>query len=123
CRNLSCIGRAAVTLLDQESDIYEGYMRQCEDPRFARYMLYESIEEQDAMVRAEVDSLIAEGFAKKDIVLLSFCGEERSAAARLRANGQKIVPAGRAGQNDVTFSTINAFKGMERRAVIITDVD
>lgn len=123
CRNLSCIGRAAVTLLDQESDVYEGYMRQCEDPRFARYMLYESIDEQDAMVRAEVNALIAEGFAKKDIVLLSFCSEERSAAARLRADGQKIAPAGRASQNDVAFSTINAFKGMERRAVIITDVD
>jgi hypothetical protein len=123
CRNLSCIGKAAVTLLDEESNVYEGYMRHSEDPRFMRYIRYESIEEQENIVRAEIDSLIAEGFAKKDIVLLSFCSEEKSVATRLRAKGQRLAPAGRASQNDIAFATINAFKGMERRAVIITDID
>jgi hypothetical protein len=123
CRNLSCIGKAAVTLLDEESDVYEGYMRPCEDPRYVRYLLYDRIEDQDAIVLAEIEGLIAEGLPKKDIVLLSFCGEDRSVAARLKAKGHRVAPAGRAGQGEIAFATINAFKGMERRAVIITDID
>lgn len=123
CRNLSCIGKTAVTLLDQDGEVYEGYMRQCDEPRFARHVRYGSPEEQDAIVLAEIESLLAEGFGRKDIVLLSFCGDERSVATRMRAAGHRFTPAGRASRNDIAYATINSFKGLERRVVIITDVD
>lgn len=123
CRNLSLIGKTAEYLLGTDSAIYDGYLRTGEDPVCRKYLPYAGADDQARVIRQEIAALRAEGFRPDDIILLSFCAEERSIGCRLQAAGQNFGPVTRLKPGSVGYANINAFKGMERKAVIITDVD
>ncbi len=123
CRNLSLIGRSAEILLGVEATIYEGYLRINEDPHLRKFITYSSMDEQKAKVLLEVAALRAEGFSTKDIVLLSFCAAERSLGHSLEAAGEHFCRVGADRSGWISYTTINSYKGMERKVVIITDVD
>lgn len=123
CRNLSLIGRTAEYLLGIETSIYEGYMRAGEDPEFRKYLSYSSTEEQEQLINQEIAALTAQGFKPDEMILLSFCAEENCIARRMERSGQNFSPVARSRPGCVCYASINAFKGMERQVVIITDVD
>lgn len=123
CRNLSLIGKTAEYLLGVERSVYDGYLRINEDPRLRRYLPYTNLEQQAQLVVAEIEALRAEGFAPEDIILLSFCAADRSIGRRLEQQGLPFCAIGNDQRGLVRYTTINAYKGMERKVVIITDVD
>jgi superfamily I DNA/RNA helicase len=54
-------------------------------------------------------------------VVLSFCAAEVSAAANLKRTGYGIYEAWR-GFEGVSYASVQAFKGLEAKVVILTDV-
>jgi len=122
CRNLSLIGKTAAYLLGV-AGLYDGYMRIGEDPALRKYLPYSDSDSQQVAVENEIAALIAEGFKPNDIVLLSFCAEENSLGCRLEKSGKRFSPVAKPRTGNVGYANINAFKGMERKVVIITDVD
>ena len=122
CRNLSLIGKTAAYLLGT-ANLYDGYMRAGEDPANRKYLPYSDSSSQRKVVEDEIAALLAEGFRADDIILLSFCAERDSLGQRLKDEGGKFCPVAKPVAGSICYANINAFKGMERKVVIITDVD
>jgi hypothetical protein len=86
---------------------------------------YESREEQAAMLEKTLARLTKDGYSAGDIVVLSPLARDSC------ANGfdvphwrGRIVPLGTGkALNRVTFGTVHAFKGLEAKAIILTDVE
>ena len=53
---------------------------------------------------------------------MSFCAAEVSVAARLEREGFRLAPAWRQTIAAVPYASVHAFKGMENKVVILTDV-
>jgi superfamily I DNA and RNA helicase len=64
----------------------------------------------------------AQGYAPADITVLSFRGSEDSAAAKLAKAGVKIRPAWQYSINSPSYTSVQAFKGLENKIIILTDV-
>ena len=81
--------------------------------------------EQRTHLLNSIETLRNEGFANRDIVILSPKANSTCAASEVRAcpAGQRIRPFEESQNGYVGFCTIHAFKGMESPAVIVTDID
>ncbi len=121
CRNYQVIGSTAVRLSGFDARTYSGYMRgggtlSCYDIEF-----YRSPDEQAAHVRNWLAEFRAKGYRPGEIAILSFCAESDSIAARLIAEGLPLQQPWKQGEGTV-HSTIHAFKGLERKVILLTDL-
>ena len=62
------------------------------------------------------------GFKDSEITILTFCTLKKSVIDGLVKSGIILEPADIFGSPHVTYSTINRYKGMENKVIIITDV-
>ena len=120
-RNTRTIHRALVAY-------YQG-----ESPSFPRGPVGRSIEIQHYETEAELRKLLyqqfqklidAERLASSDIVVLTPRPLDRSVLPTLKMNGNyKLVEHSGGKQREVLYTTIQNFKGLERRVVIIVELD
>ena len=71
------------------------------------------------LIEAEIDKLIASGVDKKSITLLSAFKFENSVASKLKK--YKIDPVS-AETGNITYSTIQGFKGLENSVIMLVDI-
>jgi hypothetical protein len=121
CRNYQVIGNTAVRLSGFAARTYSGYMRgggtlSCYDIEF-----YRNPDEQAAHVKGWLAEFRAKGYRPGEIAILSFCAEPDSIAVRLIAEGFPLQAAWKHGDGTV-HSTIHAFKGLERKVILLTDL-
>jgi ATP:corrinoid adenosyltransferase len=121
CRNYEVIGSAALTLADLKEAIYSAYLRGGGGADNYDIEFYSTMQEQSELIRKMILDLKAKFYSPEEIVLLSFCSFENSAAAQLEEK-LHLVPAWNHKQG-IRYSTIHAFKGMESKVIIITDVE
>ena len=121
CRNYQIVGDTAVCLSGLGKSVYTGYLRAGGGVQNYDIAFY-------AHERAQLDKLgqwlqefRAKGYKPWEITLLSFRSEATSAALRLRNEGFKLRPAWSAGEF-TGYASVHAFKGMENKVVILTDV-
>lgn len=122
CRNLPRIGAAAEVL----SGMDPGYrkFRRPDDGTQPRYYWYSDPSEQEPLLVQAVRDLRDEGYQFDDMIILS-ARRRHSAAARctdkwlrtLLTETEMLV------RGKLRCSTIQAFKGLEAPAIILTDVD
>ena len=62
-----------------------------------------------------------QGYRFDEISLLSFRADDSSAAILLQQRGLRIRPAWQKGEG-IGYSSVHAFKGLENKIVILTDV-
>jgi hypothetical protein len=124
CRNLPRIGYQ-VNLLSHLSPGFRQFRRLDDgvDPVFRQY---QAGQDQSALLIAAIRALKDEGYALNEIVVLSPQREGSTAAATIDPWLRQILkPAdglpARPGQ--VQYSTIQAFKGLEAPAIVVTDLD
>ena len=80
-------------------------------------------EQEDALVET-LQNLYTNGWHGDEIVVLSPRATGCSAAAvSVEPWRSRLKPLHAAGRGEIPFSTIHAFKGLERSAVVVTDVD
>ena len=76
-------------------------------------------DDEASLIEAEIDKLIAAGVDKKSITLLSAFKFENSVASKLKK--YKISPVA-AESNNITYSTIQGFKGLENSVIMLVDI-
>jgi superfamily I DNA/RNA helicase len=122
CRNYQTVGDTAVSLAGFQSKLYSAYVRGPGAIDNVDFQYYKNDDHQSLIVRNWLDQSIADGYRKSEIILLSFNADPTSAAARLRKGGIPLQPAYNSGTL-TRFSSVHAFKGLESKVVILTDVD
>ena len=123
CRNYKAIGQIAMKLSKADRGTYSGYMRQGGGIHAWNLELYEDANDQVSKIKICIDSAISSGFREEDIVVLAFGAEQNSVLPQLRKScSRSFVPAGVFSAKGVRWSTVHAYKGLENKIVIITDV-
>ena len=82
---------------------------------------YENDDHQLALLEECLRESKGMGFHPSEVTVLSFRSDEMSAASRLASPEFKLRPAWQ-GTKHVSFASVQAFKGMENKVIILTDV-
>lgn len=124
CRNLRIVGEAAVRIGGFATGIYTGYLRGTGSTNDVDIEPYDTPAEQEALLARQISALREAGYRDGEITVLSFCNPTASVADRLRAHGHRLVPLGSGDDraDRTSYTSVHAFKGLENRAVILTDV-
>lgn len=121
CRNYRIVGETALLLAGVNSCVYTDYLRR--GGGMVNYDIYffENGERQLYQLRKWLEEFGALGYKTSEITLLSFRDYEHSAAACLKISEYRLRPAWQYGE-EISFASIQAFKGMENKVIIMTDV-
>jgi superfamily I DNA/RNA helicase len=101
--------------------VYEGYIRQ--DGSASNYDIFfyaDDMQQTDMLAKWLVD-FRDQGYRPSEITVLSFRGPEHCAAAKLEGRGIKVRPARAAGEA-TGYTSVHAFKGLENKIILLTDV-
>lgn len=123
CRNYSVVGGSAVKLSGIKHKVYEGYMRSGGSIDNFSLKFYSSESEQINVLADIIRGYKAIGYDDSDIVILSLINDEDCVAKNLKKLSFKISPAKMALPNTIRYCTVNSFKGLEAKVVIVTDVE
>jgi hypothetical protein len=122
CRNFRSVASAALRLSGFPEATYADYRRSGGTINDISFRPYDDFTGQVAALREALKDARSRGYASRDITVLSFCAPGKSAASELACQGEVLRPPG-LGRNEVTFSSVSAFKGLENKVIIITNVD
>ena len=86
-----------------------------------KYIQFEhgDIDAEKELLEQEIKAILAGGVKKKDITILSPFKRENSVVANL--NKYKVCDVG-CSDDEITYSTIQGFKGLENAVIILTDI-
>ena len=121
CRNYRIVGDTAVRLAGLGGPVYSGYMRSGGGVHNYDIFFYDHEQAQLDKLGQWLKEFKAQGYKPSEITLLSFRTDHLSAAERLKNAGYRLRPAWQAGDL-ISHASIHAFKGMENKVVILTDV-
>lgn len=124
CRNRPRIG-AAVEMLSGMSPGYKRY-RRADDGVQPRYYWYADTGEQESLAIQAVRDLRAEGYALEEIILLSPRRIGSLASVASESSLKQVLfeeDGSHPRKGRLCYTTVHAFKGLERPAVILTDID
>lgn len=118
CRNTKFIGEEikCITGFDSSSYIWSKV-----DGAPVEHRVFETQEEQKNHLKELIDKLIAEGISAESITILSPYKRENSVVSEIE--GIKIRDYKPQIEDSITFSTIQAYKGLENTVIIMTDVE
>jgi hypothetical protein len=122
CRNYRIIADSAVRLSGLRQPVYDGYLRSGGGIRNYDIFFYRSDDEQHAKLAQWLKEFRAEGYRPAEITILSFRAADESIAARMAAEGFKLRPQWQQASNATGYCSVHAFKGLENRIIILTDV-
>ncbi|WP_347169646.1 ATP-binding domain-containing protein [Pseudomonas salmasensis] len=123
CRNYKAIGQIAMKLSKADRSTYSGYLRQGGGLHAWNLGLYQDAADQVRQIITCIDSALASGFSTEDVTVLSFGAEHQSVLPLLyETSRHPFVSAGAKGVRGIRCSTVPAYKGLENKVIIITDV-
>lgn len=123
CRNYRAIGQIAMKLSRADQNTYSGYLRQGGGLHAWNLELYKDAEDQIQKIKKCIDLALADGFFEEDITVLSFCAEHNSVLPKLRESCRfTFTNYESLGVKGIRWSTVPAYKGLENKVIIITDV-
>ena len=122
CRNYRIVGDSAVRLSGLPKDAYSGYMRSGGGLQNYDISFYADEREQQEQLGQWLKEFKSQGYRSADITILSFRTPEDCAAARLAASGFRLRPAWHHATNCTAYTSVQAFKGLENKVIILTDV-
>lgn len=121
CRNYRIVGDTAVRLGGIETSVYSGYLRHGGSHQNYDIAFYGDVEEELATLRQWLREFKELGYSASEVTLLSFRDDESCAAHKLNGTGHVLRPAWKNGAGS-PYATVHAFKGMENKVIILTDV-
>ena len=122
CRNYKIVGESAVLLSGFAKDVYSGYMRTGGGLQNYDILFYADDREQQEHLARWLKEFKSQGYRPADITVLSFRTSDDCAAARLAATGVKLRPAWQHAADASAYTSVQAFKGMENKVIVLTDV-
>ncbi|MCU0789547.1 MAG: NERD domain-containing protein [Nitratireductor sp.] len=121
CRNYRIIGETAVRLSGMQGEVYSGFMR-TGGHRSYDIAFYSSGDEQLAEAKRVILEFRAGGYKDREIAILTGSARCQKLVDRLCNDGIRVAPAWQTSRR-IVQSSVHAFKGMERKAVILTDLE
>lgn len=115
CRNTPAIQAE----MDKVVGISVETLKKDESLPAVKYIQFNSEQEEKELVEQELKKLIANGINRKEITLLSPFKYEKSIASKIT---KYKIDLARDGSEEITYSTIQGFKGMENTVVFLTDI-
>ena len=85
-------------------------------------VFYSDEREQQEQLARWLREFKTQGYKPDDITVLSFRTSGDSAAARLAATGFRLRPAWQHAADSIAYASVQAFKGLENKVIILTDV-
>jgi hypothetical protein len=122
CRNYPIVGNTAASLSGFSRSIYSGFMKGGGNLENYDIIFYQNPDEQAEFLAHLLQEFKTRGYRPEEITVLSFRRDEFSIADRLRLSGQRLRPMRMAGPG-TGYGSIHAFKGMENKIVILTDLN
>jgi len=118
CRNTKLIGDEikCITGFDSSEYIWSKV-----DGTPVEHKIYHSPEEQEQLLCTLIEKLTSEGISHNNITILSPCKKENSVVFDIK--GIKIKDYVPKQDSFITFSTIQAYKGLENAVIILTDIE
>ena len=128
CRNLRTVGAAAVAysgIARNVNEIYESFLRNDMVPDSLRVIAGETKDDQILKVEEQIRQCRTHGFKDSQITLLSMVAGDRSVVNELRRKGWRLARHDGRHSEDagLTWSSVWAFKGLENKVIIVTDVE
>jgi len=121
CRNYRIVGETAVRLGGIGQSVYSGYLRHGGSSQNYDISFYGDADEQLAKLRQWLREIKELGYNASEVTILSFRDDESCAAQQLVSAGYVLHPAWQNGLG-TPYATVHAFKGMENKVIILTDV-
>jgi hypothetical protein len=122
CRNYRAVGQMAMKLSRAAPDTYSAYLRPGGGLHTWNLGLYQDVADQVRQIIACMDTALASGFREEEITVLSFVAEQKSVLPLLRETYRRpFVDAG-SDAKGILCTTVFAYKGLENKVIIITDV-
>lgn len=121
CRNTPRIAELVSILAGLEPD-YDEILRP-DDGREATWDFYANQADGKARLAQQIEALLADGVSERDIVVLSPRRDEEALVSGVRLDGRRLMSLRSGDAQGIRFGTVHGFKGLEARAVILTDVD
>jgi hypothetical protein len=122
CRNYRIVGETAVKLAGLGGPVYSDYMRSGGSIANYDVVFYESDSHQLEEIVRLVREFKTNGYKASEITILSFRADNLSAAARI-GNEEFVLKPVRHSAGVTGYASVHAFKGMENKIIILTDVD
>jgi len=123
CRNYSIVGKAAVQLSGINNSVYDSFLREGGSSKNYDIFFYKNDNEQLEKLNLWIKSFRKEGYKNSEITILSFRRSNSNDSMKFYEKGNlKLKPAWNNSGEFISYSTIRAFKGMENKVIIITDV-
>lgn len=123
CRNYRIVGESAVRLSGFERPVYSGYMRVGGGVQNYDIFFYETEHEQQDKLVQWLREFKAKGYTPSEITVLSFRATENSVAAQLAKSRFNLRPAWQHSRDCTSYASVQAFKGLENKIIILTDVE
>lgn len=121
CRNYRIVAETSLRLGGMPASVYSGYLRVGGGLQNYDIFFYESSDGQLEQLAKWLREFKSLGYKDSEITLLSFRSDPSSAAAKLKHAGYKLRPAWQS-PDGMTYASVHAFKGMENKIIILTDV-
>ncbi len=121
CRNYRVVGDTAVSLAGLSGRVYSGYLRAGGGIHNYDIFFYENARSQLEKLGQWLKEFREQGYKPSEITLLSFRADHLSASESLKNAGYKLRSARQSGEL-TAYTSVHAFKGMENKAIILTDV-
>ena len=123
CRNYRGVGDLAERVARHPLPVYEGFRRGDGPLECVNFRTYSNRTDQLAKLQEVLKSAAERGFDARSICILTCAPAKRpTAAAELAKGGWRLNPASTSAPT-TRFCDVRAFKGMEARMIIITDID
>ena len=123
CRNYSIVGGSAVKLSGIKDKVYEGFMRSGGSMSNFNLSFYGDRPSQLNILAETIKKFKNSGYDDKDIVILSLVNDDLCIARDLQKLSYKVSPARHPLPNSIRYCTVNSFKGLEAKVIIVTDVE
>ena len=122
CRNYRIVGESAVRLSGFSRDVYSGYMRSGGGLQNYDIFFYADECEQQEQLARWLKEFKSQGYRPSDITVLSFRTSDNCVAVRLAETGLRLRPAWQHAADCTAYTSVQAFKGLENKVIILTDV-
>lgn len=122
CRNYQKIGEVALALSATDINTWSGYMRVGGALNDWTLIIYDDDIDQNKEITRVIQLCRNDGFTDSEITLLTFRASDKSIIKSLVNNGLITEKATELHSEYIRYASINAFKGMENKVIIITDI-
>jgi superfamily I DNA/RNA helicase len=112
-----------VRLSGLEEPVYSGYRRVGGAIQNYDIFFYSSDAEQRHQLLQWLKDFEQRGYRRSEITILSFGAADQSIAAKLAAEGRaRLRPVWQHAVDAIGYASVHAFKGLENKTIILTDV-